>query len=198
MKGLIILLLKNAHFFVLVNFAYQHGSEWMLTQEKVNTEEEIIKTLRKRIKKKKKENLDATEYRKNLKTSIIRVQEIVKEIGEVQRKLPNTISDPEILDLFSREAKEVNLQNLNLNPIKEDNRGFYFAKQYEMKGTGTYLQLLIFFENIKDHVRLINVKSLKMLKSKEKRKGRFQLVEMEAVMEAFRYNPAYNPDKEET
>jgi hypothetical protein len=56
------------------------------------------------------------------------------------------------------------------------------------------LQFLIYFERIANSERLINVQAVKFSTLQEKQKGRFQMLNMSAVLEGFRYNSSYRED----
>jgi hypothetical protein len=79
------------------------------------------------------------------------------------------------------------------------NRGFYFAKDYKFTGTGTFLQFLILMEKLEvmaSNDRILNVKSLSLSVTdrlaENDKKSRFQLLNFEAKIESFRYNPNYD------
>lgn len=187
------LIIKNFHWLIILNTAYgywtrleEHNVALLQIQEQKPPLEDKIKALNKKIE-------EAKIFKANLEVSKNRVKEVVAQIDTVQRQLPNQINDTEILEFFSSEAKQLNI-NAGFNPGMEETRDFYIAKKYNIDGKGTYLQFLIYFERIANSERLINVQSVKFSTLQEKQKGRFQMLSMNAVLEGFRYNSAYKED----
>jgi Tfp pilus assembly protein PilO len=190
---IIELLIKNFHWLIILNTAYgywtrleEHNTAVAQVLEQKPPLEDKIKSLNKKIE-------EAKIFKANLEVSKKRVQEVAAQIETVQRQLPNQINDTEILEFFSSEAKQLNI-NAGFNPGMEETRDFYIAKKYNIDGKGTYLQFLIYFERIANSERLINVQSVKFSTLQEKQKGRFQMLTMNAVLEGFRYNSSYRED----
>jgi Tfp pilus assembly protein PilO len=166
------------------DFYGQMEAEKQSEKEKIEAEKKKVVIEKKKIEK-------AKQFTKDLEHSKLRVKEVAQQIDIAQKQLPNTIDDPTILEMFKEEASLMSIKSTFLTPLQEEERDFYFAKQYEFRGEGTYLQFLIFFERLLKKDRLINVRSLYLSTSEGQNKGRFQLIKMKAVLEAFRYNPAY-------
>ena len=82
-----------------------------------------------------------------------------------------------------------------LSPGREENKGFYFTKRYELKGNGTFLQFLILLEKIAENERILNIKTLNLKKSDKKQRGRFQVINTSINIEAYRYNPSHREDR---
>ncbi|MBF0361412.1 MAG: type 4a pilus biogenesis protein PilO [Oligoflexia bacterium] len=195
MKSFLNVFIKNIQIIILVQVLFKSYDIYVASQDEYNKINNELKMLQSKIEDNKRRNKKALEFEKNLEASKARIKEVSAQIESVQKQLPNTISDSEILDLFSKEASMMNIKNIYLTPLKEEEREFYFAKQYEVKGEGTYLQFLIFFERLSSADRLLNVTSLNLGQSTGKNKGKYQQLKLSSVMEAFRYNPAYGKDK---
>jgi Tfp pilus assembly protein PilO len=151
-------------------------------------------TLEANIAKQKKELRAIDTYKKNIDTSRKNVEEAFKNIELVQKQLPTAVSDIEILDFFSREGRELNIQDLTTTPLGENSQGFYKAKSYLVKASGTYLQFIVFMERLAVAERLFNVKRINLATATDGTRGRFQIVTMEAEIETF----THNPDHKET
>ena len=54
--------------------------------------------------------------------------------------------------------------------------------------------MLIFFERLSNRERIFNISKLSVQNSSDKQKGRFQLVNMDAKLEAYMYNKDYQED----
>ena len=119
----------------------------------------------------------------------MRLKEVENEIESVRKLLPGEISDAEVLDFFSGEASLLNIKDITLRPQAEENRGFYIAKQYEIRGTGTYLQFLVYFDRMRKNPRPVDITEVTMVSSPSKEnKGRFHLLDFVAKMEVFGQN----------
>ncbi|MBF0300734.1 MAG: type 4a pilus biogenesis protein PilO [Oligoflexia bacterium] len=195
MKSFLNFFVKNIQLIILAQVLYNSFEIFTSTQEEYSKINQELADVNAKIDDNKRRNKKALEFEKNLEASKARIKEVSSQIENVQQQLPNTISDSEILDLFSKEANFMNIKNINLTPLKEEEKDFYFAKQYEVKGEGTYLQFLVFFERLSSSDRLLNVNSLALSPVSGKNKGRFQRLKLSSVMEAFRYNPAYGKEK---
>jgi Tfp pilus assembly protein PilO len=133
--------------------------------------------------------LDAIdEYKANIENSKKRIEEVFKSIEFVQKQLPAEINDIEILDFLSKEAKSLNIPTIEPTPQLEVPNGFYIAKPYKLKGSGTYLQFLIFLERLSKADRLFNIQSISLKNDNQNQKGRFHVIEFEGLIDTFKYN----------
>jgi Tfp pilus assembly protein PilO len=124
-----------------------------------------------------------------------RVEGVAKNIEEVQKQLPAEINDSQILTFFNGEINSLNIKDPSLVPGKEDVSTYFISKEYNLKIKGTFLQFLILLERIGNAERIYNVKTFKLVASNEPKKGRFQVVNGEGVIQAFRYNPDFKVDR---
>jgi Tfp pilus assembly protein PilO len=154
-----------------------------------------IPVLESKLKSKKKEQRNVKVYLQDIEKAKARIEVVAQEVEKLQKKLPEAISDTDNLALIQGISKKLNIQNVLLAPGIEENKGFYFAKRYEMTGSGTFLQFLILLERISSVDRILNVREVDFEKSKEKQRGRFQLINCKLVIEAYRYNPDHKEDR---
>jgi Tfp pilus assembly protein PilO len=80
-------------------------------------------------------------------------------------------------------------------PDKEEAKGFYVARKYKFKAKATYLQFLIMFEKIAENQRILNISDLYFKKLEQPQRSKFQLIDGEFNLEAYRYNSAYKEDR---
>lgn len=125
----------------------------------------------------------------------LRVEEVAKNIETVQRQLPVETNDTQILSFLQGEISALNIKDASFNPGKEDKSMYFISKEYSLKAKGTFLQFLIFFERIGNADRIYNIKSLKLTTNSTQQKGRFQIVEGEGSIQAFRFNPDFKVDR---
>lgn len=162
-------------------------------------EEELSSTqvpvLQAKLQKKQKEKRQLKDYYNDIEEAKQKIELVAAEVEKIQKKFPSEISDTENLMVIKNSAESLNIKNVFLTPSIEENKGFYFIKKYEFKGMGTYLQFLMFFDKISQSEKLLNVRNIKLAKSQTKQRGRFEVIECQAVLEAYRYNPDYKEDR---
>jgi Tfp pilus assembly protein PilO len=71
----------------------------------------------------------------------------------------------------------------------------FFVKKYEMRGYGTFLQFMVFFEKIAENERLLNINEIKLERRAGGQRGRFQVIDAQVIVEAYRYNPSHKEDR---
>jgi len=184
-------LLGKIHYFIILYAVGMAALAYMDHQENLERIEQSIPALHNKIKKSKRKVKQLKGYFKDIKEAKQRIELVAVEIEKLQKKLPNTFSDTENLGTIKKIAEGLNIKNIFLTPLSEENRGFYFVKKYEFKATGTFLQFLIFFEKISQNERLLNVNEIKLFNTDNKQRGRFQLINSTALIEAYRYNDRY-------
>lgn len=191
MKDLMAKFLANLHW---IFFLYGGYGMWVLYDEHTIAMEEIEiqkPAIQKDITNARRKLGQIDEFRKNVEQSKSRVQEVFSNIERVQRQLPAEINDIEVLDFLSREARMLNIPEIEPNPLAEQPLGFYISKQYGIKAKGTFLQFVVFLENLGTSERLFNVKSFKITSPKTDQKGRFQVVNFDGVIDTYKYNSAH-------
>ncbi|MBF0311792.1 MAG: type 4a pilus biogenesis protein PilO [Oligoflexia bacterium] len=190
MKKLINALIKLIPFLMaafFLNNAYESVNK---VDAETNQLSQEITGLEDNLHSIKTKNKKAMEFEKNLEMSKIRVKEVTDQIENVQKQLPNTIIDSEIVGYFLKVTESLSVKKMNITPLAEEARDFYFAKQYSLEGEGTFHQILVFFERMGSQERLLNTRSIQVTNSEQKNKGRFKILGLKASVEAFRYNAA--------
>ena len=183
------LLLKNFHFVIVAVALFYRFGDYTEYRSRAEHKESNIPVVMKNIAKLKKrvELLDG--FLSDLEESKKQLDDIKKEIEQVQQQLPEDIRDTDLLELFSQEANLMNIRDVFLKPKTENKKGIYITKEYELKATGTYLQFLVYFERLEKNPRLIDISEMEMVSSKSKdNRGRFQLLDLTAKIEVFRYD----------
>jgi Tfp pilus assembly protein PilO len=184
-------LLRNIHWFIIFYAGFQGWTAWDDHQGKISSVRDEIPVLQKNIKKGRKEKKQLTSLFKDIEAAKERIKEVALEVEKIQKQLPTEVADPEILESIRVVAENINIRNIFQTPLTEENKGFYYAKRYEFKGTGTFLQFLIFLEKIEEAERILNIRNVNISNSTQKQRGRFQLVNATIVVEAYRYNAGY-------
>ncbi len=184
-------LVKNLHWFIIL---YACWGLFVIYEEKeaqLETSAVSIPVITAKITRSKAKLRQIETFKKNLSQSKERVQEVVKQIEKVQKQLPSDVNDTEVESLIGDIANNLKIKEPQPSPDKETNNGFYFAKDYRLTGYGTFIQFLIFFENLEKTERILNVKSLELVYDESKTRGRFPIVNLTAIIESYRYNTEY-------
>ena len=147
------------------------------------------------LAKSKRQLTSLKKYYKDVEAAKERIDTVAKQVEELQKQLPNEISDTQNLHFFSEMARTLNMRDVYLNPDREDIHGFYITKEYLLKASGTYLQFLVFLEKLEQEQKLYNIKTLQLTETGKNQKGRYQLINGEIRILAYRYNTGYKEDR---
>ena len=195
MKELVNKIIANVHILMFLWGCWttyelweQHDLRLTDLESQIPPIEENITKLRIKVKEINDFIRKADEYK-------VRVEEVAKNIEAVQKQLPAETNDAQILSSFQSEMKVLNIKDTTMEPKTEETGMYFISKDYSIKASGTFLQFLIFFERIGNSTRIYNVKSLKLSTNGAVRKGRFQLVNGEAIIQAYRFNPAFRVER---
>jgi Tfp pilus assembly protein PilO len=188
MKELMGKVLAQLHWIIIAYGAWgayviydEHTIAMSQIEEQFPVTEEAIKVAEERLSK-------IDEFRKNLDQSRLRVTEVFNSIGQVQKQLPTEINDIEILDFLSKEAKSLNIPEIETSPMPELPMGFYISKPYSIKARGTFLQFVVFLERIDAAERLFNIKNITIRSEDDVQKTRFRVVTLELMLDTFKFN----------
>ena len=184
-------LIRNIHIIIIlysVYLAYEYHEKHTIEmqQAEINIKQKSIK-----IKKLKKERKDITKYFDDIENAKARIEKVLSQVEDLQKKFPSTVSATEDLDMINELARGLKMKEVKLRPLSERNKGFYFEKPYKINFSGTYLQTLIFLEKIGQQDRLFNIVETKLEKKSNKSKGRFQVVEGTVEIVSYRYNSGH-------
>ena len=148
-----------------------------------------VERLRAEVNKSKRLKKDIDKYNNDIKNEKIKMERVVEEIEKMQQLLPSEISDTENISLLRKMAEDLNIKEVSITPLNEENKEFYISKKYKFKAKATFLQFLIVFEKISDNKRILNVQDVSFRKLEQPQKSKFQLIDGEFALEAYKYNP---------
>lgn len=188
-------LLKNIHWFIIAFALFNMGTYYMEVDEKIvelGTQQEEQRAALAKAKKTKK---DIASFYKDIDEAKGRIERVALEIEKTQQLLPSEVSDTENISLLRRMAEDVNIKEVSISPDRDDDRGFYIARKYKFKAKATYLQFLIMFEKISENKRILNVSELAFKKLDQPQRSKFQLIDGEFTLEAYRFNPSFKEDR---
>lgn len=188
-------LIKKLPFFIILYTAYMAYDMYEIHQQKLKEAQDRVPVLQNQIKKAKQKKKDLKRYFQDIEEAKKNIELVAQEVEKVQRQLPSEISDAENLQLVKGIAEKLNIKNVFLQPKSEENKGFYYIKNYEMKATGTFLQFLIFFEKIAENKRLLNIRDVELKEIASPQRGRFQLINSRIIIQAYRFNPNHKEDR---
>lgn len=188
-------ILKNIHWFIIIGALVNIGLFYVEVDEKINNiigQQEIARV---KLQKARKTKKDISLFYKDIDEAKARIERVAQEIEKTQQLLPSEVSDTENLGLLRRMAEDVNIKEVAISPEKDEDRGFYIARKYKFKAKATYLQFLIMLEKISENKRILNVSELAFHKLDQPQRSKFQLIDGEFFLEAYRYNANYKEER---
>ena len=188
-------LLKNLHWFIILYAGYEFYTGYMLANEKLLSIEAQQNTQKLELVRNKKIQKEIENYYKNIEIEKLKIERVASEIEKMQQLLPSEISDTENINLLKSMGDDVNIKEMSVAPELEIDRGFYFARKYKVKAKATYLQFLIMLEKISENKRILNVVDTTFIKAEKVQRSKFQVIEGEMTIEAYRYNINYKVDR---
>ncbi len=188
-------ILGNLHYIVILYAAFSTYSMYEEHELELEGLKSQIPALETNIDRRERELEQLKRYFLDIEESRQNIELVAREVERVQQQLPSEISATENMTLIQTIAESLNIQRVTVEPLAEENKGFYIVHRYRMKGEGTFLQYLIFFEKLEESQRLLNVGSLSIKRSDGERRGRFQMVDGEVLIEAYRYNERHREDR---
>jgi Tfp pilus assembly protein PilO len=163
-------------------------------KEKTDTEQ-VIQGIEAKIKRNRREQRKIAKYVKNIKTKKQEIEQVAIQIEKVQRRLPSVIADSENITFIRGISDSLKIRKVNINPGNEEENGFYVTKGYRFEGEGTYLQFLLLVEKLAESERILNVKEIDLKRLPSKKKGRYEMIALKAVIESYRYNESHSEDR---
>ena len=116
-------------------------------------------------------------------------------VEKTQKKFPLEFLDKKNILYFRKIAESVRFKNINIEVKQEEERGFYFAKDYSFKAQGTFIQFLLFTEKVEELEGIFNIKVINLSKDKASRSRRYDFLKIHIQIETYRYNQDYKEDR---
>ncbi len=187
--------MKNVWIVFIVLIGLDVFQKWEAHNEQIVILKDQIPTLENKKKRLIKKQKEIQKYLKDVEEAKKQINLVAEEVEKISRQLPDNIDDTKNLASLSQVAQGLNIRNIFLEPLSEENKGFFVSKKYKLSGEGTYLQFLIFMEKISSNEKLLNVRNFKFIRSEQGQRGRFQSIKAEIFVEAYRYNGEYKEDR---
>ncbi|MBC7713925.1 MAG: type 4a pilus biogenesis protein PilO [Rhizobacter sp.] len=188
-------LFKNLHWIIIAFALFNFWQAYDKADTELKTVDSGVEEQKKLLTKNKKTQREIANYYKNIKEEKEKIERVAKEIEKMQQLLPSEISDSDNINLLRKMADDVNIKELSIAPDLDSVRGFYIARRYKLKAKATFLQFLIMFEKIGENKRILNIGESLFQKSDAPQRGKFQVIEGEFMLEAYRFNPNYKEDR---
>jgi len=170
---------------------YQEHNQKIATLEADKETEEI------RVRKAKRSLKEIDAFKKNLEEAERNFAKIQKELAILRSKLPSSRNTSEVLSLIGNRATELKLKNQSLSLGQEIKSIDYVRESYNFSGEGTFPQLIVFLERIKDTERIIDFGGIS-IKSKNEESSRYNYLQMTNRIFSYRYleKPVVNKSAE--
>ena len=186
---------KFIHIFALLYAGYYVYDIYSNIAEERATIDQDLLTAQKEKDSKEQEYNDLQSFVKDVDAAKENIKKVAEELEALRRKLPSDNSDVATIEVIQKIVRDINLQDVELKPEpNEQNMGFYLIRNINFKATGTYLQFLLLMESIGNNERIFNMPKVTLTKSTKAQRGRFQLVDVNVLINTYRYNPDYTED----
>jgi len=187
--------IKNIHIFIILAALIQMGVLWWEHEEQkesvVQEQSQTTQTLEKTRQLKR----DLKKFEKDIQEQKEIIERVASQIEKIQQQLPSEISDTENISMLRKIAEDINIKEVSIVPEKDDMRGFYIARKYRFKAKATFVQFLIMFEKIGENKRILNIGEVSFGKIDQPQRSKFQLINGEFILEAYKYNVGYKEDR---
>lgn len=188
-------LMKKIHWIIILLALGKLGLSYYEFMENETMKQGELESAKAEKTSTEKTKRDVKKFLSNIEDEKQKIERVAQEIEKTQQLLPSEISDTENLGLLRKLADDVNIKEVSVSPEQDDTRGFMVVRTYRFKAKATYLQLLIMFEKISESKRILNVSEVSIRKLEQPQRSRFQLVDGNFQLEAYKYNPAYKEDR---
>jgi Tfp pilus assembly protein PilO len=195
MKKLVNGFIANLHIFVVAWTLWGVWEKYETHSEAVSSLENSIPGIKAEIEENTKKVAEIENFTQKANDYKVIVEEVARNIETVQKQLPADINDSQIMSYFNQEFELMNIRDPQITPGKEEPSTYLISKDYSFRAKGTYLQFLVFLERVGNAQRIFNIKNLRMTRNNDVNKGRFQMVDAELIIQAYRYNPEFKVDR---
>ncbi|MCK6595429.1 MAG: type 4a pilus biogenesis protein PilO [Bacteriovoracaceae bacterium] len=190
------IIIKNIHFLIIALGLFNAYMLWEEKSEMITNLNDQISVLNNSIETKKRNKKELQNFFRDINEAKDRIERVALEIEKAQQQLPADLNDAEVIGFITRKADELNIREINISPeMKDDDKGFYSIRKYNFKAKGTYVQFLILFENISDYKRILNIGKVIFNRNNVQQRSRFQVIDGEIQVWAYRYNTGYKEDR---
>jgi Tfp pilus assembly protein PilO len=112
------------------------------------------------------------------------IEMYTQELENLDRFLPRSYSQDEVLDLLTTKASNSGIQVLSLNPLPPSLDGQYAVYSWQVHLTGRYHRLGVFFDQLTQELMMTSIRDLNIqqLKAAE---GKFDNIEATFTFSAF-------------
>lgn len=189
-------IIKNIHFLIIALGLFNIYTLWEEKSEMITNLTDQVAVINNSIETKKRNKKELQNFFRDINEAKDRIERVALEIEKAQQQLPADLNDAEVIGFITRKADELNIREINISPeMKDDDKGFYSIRKYNFKAKGTYVQFLILFENIADYKRILNIGKVVFNRNNVQQRSRFQVIDGEIQVWAYRYNTGYKEDR---
>jgi Tfp pilus assembly protein PilO len=189
------LLIKNIYLIFIAYYGYGYYEMYNTHLENVESKQAEKIQIESKLEKAQKQKKEFNKYAKQVDQIKASIERVAQEIEKMQQQLPNEFEDTTNLENFSSLARRINMKEVYLTPMQEQDKGFYFTKEYELKASGTYLQFLVFVEQLSNLKRIFNIRGINLKLKEMNQKSRYQVVSGVLTIESYKYNTNYKEDR---
>lgn len=187
---------KYLHIFIVLYAFWDLYGIFLESEERLEMEKTALEGQRSQLNAVEQKLKKITEFKKNLAESQRRVDEVLKQIEKTQQQLPTEINETVVARELDELATDLMMKNVNVIPKEEKREGFYFRKTYTVQTDGTFLQAVVFFENLMRSKRILNVENFTLEQKETGSRSKFKVLSFSADIESYRYNQDFKEEGE--
>lgn len=185
-------ILGNIHWLIIIYAVYSYYGDYEQFEMQMQGLKGQKEAAEANVNRNKLKLKKIAKYRDDLDKYQKWVVEVTEQIDKLRKRLPSEINDGFMMQSIREKASEMNIISPLVQSGKDILNGFYIKKNYTLNGKGTFLQFLVFLENVDKFEQLLNVNTLELkAPDRDKQRGRFFIVDGMVELEAYRYNPSY-------
>lgn len=166
----------------------EHGTNLEMKINELSSVETTFKSRNRKV-------METQDFKKRKEESQQDLEKVEAELKKIKSKLISDGEQTQVLQDLSTDGETLNMQNLNFSPRQQITKGLYFVNGFDIKGSGTYLQLLIFLERLSFANRIYNIDQLSIKGKEQAKSGRLNFVDFNMTIEAYQYNENFVPPK---
>ena len=191
-------MLAHIHWLIFLYAGFETYNQYLEYTEEIERISQSKGTTNQQIERHTKEQQDTDAFRKQIEEAKKTISKIHNEIDILKKRLPANVSEDKDIQSFQSMAKDLNMQDISVEPQEDIVNEHHIIKQYEFKARATYLQFLLLFEKISNLQRIFNIQSLRLEPPEEESRGRFQLVNGRSLITSYQYKVKTDNNQEST
>jgi len=180
-------LINNVHIFIIIYALWLTFEAFNSNNDKLTVQQTSYEAMLTRYNIKKRKLSSVTKYKKKLKKSKNEFAKIKENLSIVQEKLPEIFDESKERNYLKSISKKAYIKNMSFSKGVTENKGYYSIINININLRDiTYLQFLVFLENLWKSQKLYNFNKLDVTNNENNERGRYQLISSNITIQTYR------------